>query len=70
MQATPEILFKRLEALGIAIETHRHAQTFTVKEAQTHCAHLPGGHCKNLFLKDKKGMLWLVVTLNERSIDM
>jgi Ala-tRNA(Pro) deacylase len=70
MHATPDILFKRLEDLGLAIENHRHAPAFTVKEAQTHCAHLPGGHCKNLFLKDKKGILWLVVTLNERSIDM
>ena len=70
MYATPYILFNRLEDLGIAIENHKHAPAFTVKEAQTHCAHLPGGHCKNLFLKDKKGILWLVVTLGERSIDM
>ena len=70
MYATPDILFKRLEDLGITIENHRHAPAFTVKEAQTHCAHLPGGHCKNLFLKDKKGILWLVVTLDERPIDM
>ena len=70
MHTTPNILFKRLEDLGIAIVNHRHAPAFTVKEAQTHCAHLPGGHCKNLFLKDKKGILWLVVTLDERPIDM
>ena len=70
MHATPDILFKRLEDLGIAIETHSHTPTFTVEEAQANCAHLPGGHCKNLFLKDKKGVLWLVVTLDERPIDM
>ena len=31
---------------------------------------LPGGHCKSLFLKDKKGGLWLVVVLEERRVDL
>ena len=33
-------------------------------------ASLPGGHCKSLFLKDRKGGLWLVVALEERRIDL
>ncbi len=70
MDAACDIIFKRLEDLGIAFETHSHAPVFTVEEAQAHCGHLPGGHCKNLFLKDKKGALWLVVALGGRSIDM
>ena len=70
MRASADILFKRLEDLGVVFQTHTHAPVFTVEEAQTHCGHLPGGHCKNLFLKDKKGVLWLVVALNERPIDM
>ena len=70
MHATPDILFKRLENLGIATESHNHCAVFTVEEAQTHCAHLPGGHCKNLFLKDKKGVLWLAVTLDGRPINL
>jgi Ala-tRNA(Pro) deacylase len=70
MHATPDILFKRLEDLGIAIENHNHCPVFTVEEAQIHCAHLPGGHCKNLFLKDKKGVLWLAVTLDGQPINL
>lgn len=70
MDATPDTVFRRLEDLGIAFETHGHAPVFTVEQAQAHCGHLPGGHCKNLFLKDKKGALWLVVALGERPIDM
>jgi Ala-tRNA(Pro) deacylase len=70
MNLSPDIVFRRLEELGIAFQTHTHAPVFTVEEAQAHCSHLPGGHCKNLFLKDKKGVLWLVVTLDERAIDM
>ena len=64
------MLFERLEGLGIEFKAHFHPPVFTVEEAQTHCAHLPGGHCKNLFLKDKKSVLWLVVALNERPINM
>ncbi len=70
MDATSETILKRLEDLGIASQTHTHVPVFTVEESQAHCSHLPGGHCKNLFLKDKKGALWLVVTLDERPINM
>jgi Ala-tRNA(Pro) deacylase len=31
---------------------------------------LPGGHCKSLFLKDRKGGLWLVVVLEDRRLDL
>ncbi len=70
MPATPEQLLARLDALGIESTTHSHPPVFTVEESQRLCGHLPGGHCKNLFLKDKKGALWLVVTEEDRAIDM
>tara|TARA_R100001163_G_scaffold65480_2_gene62803 strand:- start:683 stop:1267 length:585 start_codon:yes stop_codon:yes gene_type:complete len=70
MPATPEELFAKLDALGIAHETHHHAPVFTVDEAQEHTDHLPGGHCKNLFLKDKNGDLYLVVCLQETAVDL
>jgi Ala-tRNA(Pro) deacylase len=63
-------LVKRLQELGIAHQTHEHPAVFTVEEAQRHCGHLPGAHCKNLFLKDKKGQLWLVVTLDGREVNI
>ena len=70
MHATRDDLFARLRDLGIETETHAHPPVFTVEEAQTHCGHLPGGHCKNLFLKDKKKQLWLVVTLDEQPVNL
>jgi Ala-tRNA(Pro) deacylase len=70
MGATRDDLFARLQELGIETETHEHPPVFTVEEAQAHCSHLPGGHCKNLFLKDKKKRLWLIVTLDEQPIDL
>ena len=70
MPATREDLFARLAGLGIETETHEHPPVFTVEEARRHCGHLPGGHCKNLFFKDKNRGLWLVVTLNDRPVDI
>ena len=67
---TPKPLFARLDALGIAHRTYVHPPVFTVAEAAALRGALPGGHCKSLFLKDKKGGLWLVVALEERRIDL
>lgn len=61
MPATDKDLFHCLDALGIAHRTYAHPPVFTVEESQAACAHIPGGHTKNLFLKDRKDRLWLVV---------
>jgi Ala-tRNA(Pro) deacylase len=63
---TPEELFARLDALAIACKTYTHPPVFTVAEAVALRGELPGGHCKSLFLKDKKAGLWL----EERRIDL
>tara|TARA_Y100000588_G_C14173874_1_gene890426 strand:+ start:169 stop:681 length:513 start_codon:yes stop_codon:yes gene_type:complete len=68
MPSGSEELFHRFEQLDIVHKTHDHPAVFTVEEAQQHCAHLPGAHCKNLFFKDKKGALWLAVMLDEREV--
>jgi Ala-tRNA(Pro) deacylase len=67
---TPEELFSRLDALGIAHRTYSHPPVFTVAEATALRGSLPGGHCKSLFLKDKRGGFWLAVMLEERRVDM
>ena len=67
---TPEELFARLDALGIAHRTYSHPPVFTVAEATVLRGSLPGGHCKSLFLKDKKGGFWLAVMLEERRINL
>jgi Ala-tRNA(Pro) deacylase len=70
MPATEQDLFARLFELGIETETVRHPAVFTVEESKALRGDLPGGHTKNLFLKDKKGALWLVVALEDRAVDM
>ena len=58
---SPEDLFAHFDALGIVHRTYSHPPVFTVAEAAALRGSLPGGHCKSLFLKDKKGGFWLAV---------
>ncbi|PKU22662.1 prolyl-tRNA synthetase associated domain-containing protein [Telmatospirillum siberiense] len=67
---SPEALFARLDALGISHPTTRHPAAFTVEQGNRVWGDIPGMHCKNLFLKDAKGKLWLVVAPAERRIDL
>ena len=70
MPATREDLFARFMALGIEATTRDHAPVYTVDEAQALRGEIPGGHCKNLFLKDDKGNIWLIVCLEEAQVDL
>ena len=70
MPATRQDLFARLEELGIASSTLEHEAVFTVAESSRLERELPGGHTKNLFLKDKKDKLYLVVALGSAHIDL
>lgn len=68
--ATPEDLFARLDALGIAHSTVWHRPVFTVEEGADLKALMPGTHTKNLFVKDKKGALFLISAASETKIDL
>jgi Ala-tRNA(Pro) deacylase len=63
-------LYERFMELGIRWTTHAHAPVFTVEEARSLRGNLRGGHTKNLFLKDKKGGLSLVVLREELRVDL
>src|SRR5919108_1905360 len=66
----PQQLFARLDALGLAHRSVEHAPVFTVEEAKALRGELPGHHIKNLFLRNKKEEMWLVVALEDRTIDL
>lgn len=68
--ATPDELLARLREMGIEATTHRHEPVSTVNEAQAVKGDLPGAHTKNLFLRDKKGTMWLLVALHDREVDL
>ena len=63
-------LFAFFDAHGIAHRTLEHPAVFRVGEGDEVKAALPGGHTKNLFLKDAKGQLWLVSALQDARIDL
>jgi Ala-tRNA(Pro) deacylase len=65
-----EAFYERLRLLGIAWTHYAHVPVFTVEEALEVNALQPGGHTKNLFLKDKKGGLWLVVLRDDFRLDL
>ena len=70
MPATPEDLYAFLRELGIAYQLHRHPPMHTVADSRQLRGRLPGAHCKSLFLKDRKGQLYLVVCREHRRLDM
>lgn len=70
MVATPDDLFAALDALGIPHRTVQHPPLFTVEQSRALRGKIPGGHSKNLFLRDKKQALFLVVALEDAEIDL
>ena len=70
MPKTPEDLIAYLDTLGIASQTIEHPPLHTVEQSQALRGDIPGGHTKNLFVKDKKGRLFLLVLGEETSVDL
>ena len=70
MPASPDQLFACLDGLGIAHPTMSHPPLFTVEQSQAMRGKVAGGHSKNLFLKDQKGSLFLLVLLEDARIDL
>jgi 8-oxo-dGTP diphosphatase len=64
-------LFERLDAMRIRYETRAHPPVFTVAQAKRHRpANERGVHCKNLFLRDKKGAMFLVTVREDGAVDL
>ena len=70
MPASPDDLFAYLDRLAIAHKTVTHPAVFTVEEARSLRGAVPGGHTKNLFLRDKKGAAYLVVASEDAAIEL
>ena len=65
-----EELFALLDQLGIEHSTVEHPPIFTVEEGRPWHDKIPGLHCKNLLIKDRKGGIWLVVMPAEKRADL
>jgi Ala-tRNA(Pro) deacylase len=56
-------VYEVLDELGIPYTRHEHPPVFTVEEAEKHWTQIIGAHCKNLFLRNKKGNRHYLVIL-------
>jgi Ala-tRNA(Pro) deacylase len=70
MPAERAELFACLNHLGIKTTTTEHPPLFTVEQSRLLRGDIPGGHTKNLFLKDKKNGVFLAVVAEDAEIDM
>jgi len=70
LPTSPEALLARLADLDIAVSSFSHPPVHTVEEAKALRGELKGSHIKNLFLRNKKGAMWLVTCLEDREIDL
>ena len=70
MPAGKDELLRFLEGRGIDYRLYEHEAVFTADEALSVVGHVPGVHCKNLFLKDKANGLWLVTLPDQKRADL
>ncbi len=68
--STPDELCAHLAERDIALHRTDHPAVFTVAETAPHRDSMVGHHTKNLFLKDKKGRLFLVSAEAHARIDL
>jgi Ala-tRNA(Pro) deacylase len=66
----PERLFARLDELGITYKIYNHEPVHTVAESAHLAAVIPGLHCRNLFLRDRAGKMFLAVAGDHTPIDL
>lgn len=65
---TTKDLYELFQRLGINKIEYLHEPIYTVEQAKKACCAVPGWHIKNLFLKDHKDKLWLVVIDEDKVI--
>lgn len=57
-----------LDELGISYDRHEHPPVYTVEEAEKQWKDITGAHCKNLFLRNKKGNRHYLVILEASKV--
>ena len=70
MAMTPQELFDYLANLGIHVTTINHAPLHTVADSKALRGEIPGGHTKNLFLKDRKDQYFLLTVDEDAIVDL
>ncbi|MCK4646442.1 MAG: prolyl-tRNA synthetase associated domain-containing protein [Candidatus Aminicenantes bacterium] len=64
-------VYEALERLNISYVRHEHPPVFTVEEAEQYWEDITGAHCKNIFLRNKKGNRhYLVILEHSKKADL
>jgi len=63
-----ERVYEVLDELGISYNRHEHPPVYTVEEAEKQWTEITGAHCKNLFLRNKKGNRHYLVILEASKV--
>lgn len=66
----PDKLLQLMDDLSLKYKVYDHDPIFTVEEGLHLKENIPGTHCRNLFLRDKKKKMFLIVAANETEIDL
>lgn len=66
----PKQLLDRLKELRIEAATMEHPRVYTVEQSKALRGEIDGCHTKNLFLRNKKGVMWLVTCMENRKVDL
>lgn len=75
-EARAALTHARLDELGVAYTTTRHAAAVKLEDLMAALSGLPGTPCKNLFIKAKKekapgdSRMWLVVAAHDTKVDL
>jgi len=70
LAATPQIVMGVLDSLHIDYKTYMHEPLYTVDQAKTVQYDKEGAHTKNLFLRNKKGNMFLLVVEQDHKVDL
>ena len=72
LHLTSETLYQLMDAEGLEYDVTEHPPLMTVEESRSIRGQLESaeGHIKNLFLRNKKGKMWLLTVHEDRKIDL
>jgi Ala-tRNA(Pro) deacylase len=64
-------VYDLLEDLNVSYALHTHPPVYTVEQAVSHWKNIKGAHCKNIFVRNKKGNRhFLIIVEHKKTVDL
>ncbi len=70
LPTSPQALLALFDNLGITYDLSHHRAVYTVEESEDVDKAIPGTHCRNMFLRDKKKVMFLLSLANKTLVDL